>query len=271
MIDYLKSCFRWLRNIIRLNLIKTIYFNFRMLPFRKAIKLPIYLYGKISLQSLKGKIIVPGNVSTGMIRIGYRWLDLFPSAFLPTQINVLGELRFAGRCIISGGVALNVQSSTSILQIGDEVTIGAGSFIKSLDIIEIGNRTSISGSCVVMNSNMHYIKNIDTGKIAKPWGKIIIGRGCWINDKSVVTKGAVIPDYSITSRGAFLSKDYSEYGSNCFLVGSPAIAKKTKVQRIFSKDLEKEFGLYFRIDNPYAEFMEREVGLEVDNGKKIEL
>ncbi len=255
---------------MRLNLIKTLYFNIRMFPLGLALRFPVFLYGRVSLQSLNGKITLPENVDTGMIRIGYRWLDLFPSSFSPSQINVKGQIIFKGRCVISGGCVLNVQSPSAVLQIGDEVTIGAGTFVKSLDSIVIGNRTSITGNCTIMNSNMHYVKNIEAGTIARPWGKIIIGSGCWINSGSVVTKGAVIPDYSISSRNAFISKDYSSFGTNCFLVGSPAIVKKTKVQRIFSLDLEKQFSKYFR-ENPDEDILQLEVGLEADFGQRFDL
>lgn len=255
---------------MRLNLFKTLYFNFRMFPIASAIRLPVFLYGRISLQSLQGRVTLPECVCTGMIRIGYRWLDLFPASFLPSQINVKGEILFKGRCIISGGCVLNVQSPSAILQIGDEVTIGAGTFVKSLDSIVIGNRTSITGSCTIMNSNMHFVKNIESGIIARPWGKIIIGSGCWINSGSVVTKGAVIPDYSIASRNSFINKDYSEFGPNCFLVGCPAIVKSIKVQRIFGLDLEKQFSKFFR-ENPDDRILKRGTGVELDVGRKFEL
>lgn len=270
MIRLLKQVYRFLRNLVRLNLIKTVYFNFRMLPIGSAFRFPFFLYGRISLQSLNGRVTLPEKVFPGMIRIGYRWLDLFPSSFLPSQINIKGEIVFKGRCIISGGCVLNVQSPSAILQIGDEVTIGGGSFVKSMDSIVIGDRTSITGTCTIMNSNMHYVKNIESGIIAKHWGKIIIGSGCWINSGSVVTKGAIIPDYSITSRNSFLSKDYSVFGTNCFLVGSPAVVKNTKVQRIFGLDLERRFSKFFR-ENPEETILQHKVGLEPDFGRKIDL
>ena len=266
----IRSLLRTIRNLMRLNIVKTLCFNFRMFSIGTALRLPVFLYGRVSLQSLDGRIVLPKNVTTGMIRIGYRWLDLIPSSFLPSQINVKGEIRFIGRCIISGGCALNVQSSSAVLQVGDEVSIGAGTFVKSLDSIVIGNRTSITSNCTIMNSNMHFVKNIESGQIARPWGKIVIGSGCWINSGSVVTKGAVIPDYSVTSRNSFLNKDYSGYGTNCFLVGSPAVVKKTKVQRIFGRDLEVYFSNCFR-ENPNDETLQREVGLEPDYGNRFDL
>ena len=85
--------------LLKLNIIKTFYFNFKMLPFRQAIKLPFFLYGKICFWQLSGCVELPEKVSVGMIKIGYKWLDLWPLSFLPTQVQNCGRLIFKGKCI----------------------------------------------------------------------------------------------------------------------------------------------------------------------------
>lgn len=87
----LRKVYHFLILLRRVNLIKTIYFNFKMLPFNQAIKIPILLYGKIVFHNLSGKLTIQNDVSSKMIRIGYRWIDLWPSSFLPTQIQIIGE------------------------------------------------------------------------------------------------------------------------------------------------------------------------------------
>lgn len=52
------------------NIIRTLVFNFMMLPFEQAIKLPIFIYGKVRFTSLKGEIIIKNKVTTKMIKIG---------------------------------------------------------------------------------------------------------------------------------------------------------------------------------------------------------
>ena len=49
---------------------KSIYVNFRVLPFEQAIYLPIMVSRKTKLQSLSGKVTL-GKVKTGIIRIGF--------------------------------------------------------------------------------------------------------------------------------------------------------------------------------------------------------
>ena len=51
--------------------IKTIYLNFKLLPWNIAVKLPIYLYGPVNLYWLKGKIEIKSNkIYRGMIKLG---------------------------------------------------------------------------------------------------------------------------------------------------------------------------------------------------------
>lgn len=232
--------------LMRLNITKTLYFNFKVLPFKQAVKLPFFLYGKIYLLQLNGVFKMPYAIHTGMIKIGYRWLDLWPMSFLPTQIQNCGHMQFNGPCIISGGANINVQSKDGVLTVGEQVIIGGGTIIKCLDNIVIGNSSRIAGNCHVMDCNMHFVKNIDNGTVANYKAPIIIGESCWINYGSIVSKGAVIPDYSITSRNSFVSKDFSESGTNLFLVGAPAKPISSHVQRIFSAETQMKFAEYFK-------------------------
>ena len=254
--------------LFQMNICKTLYFNFRVLPFRQAMRLPIYLYGRIRFNSLCGKVNITAPIQKGMIKMGYRWIDLWPTSFLPTQLNISGILIFNGSCIISGGVALIIQSKTATCEIGNQCVIGGGSTIKSLDTLYIGDYTRITGNCIVMNSNMHYVKNIETGLIQKTWGPIIIGKWCWINQGTTITKGSVVPDYSIVARNSFLNKDYSQKGPNAFIVGAPAQVKNNYSQRIFSLKKEAELKAFF-LANPEAEFFDDGIGLYIESNDKV--
>lgn len=259
------SIFRKLNHVLRLNIIKTLYFNFKVLPFRQAIKLPFFLYGRVYLFDLSGKVIIEeDNLRRGMIRIGYKWFDLWPTSFLPTQIQVLGTMVFKGAAVFSGGTNVNVQSKDGKLILGKNVVIGGGSVCKCLEYIEVGDMTAITGNCTIMDCNMHFVKNIDTGVVANYKGAIKIGSRCWINAGSIVSKGAVIPDYCISARNAYLSKDYSEYGTNLLLVGSPAKPTSSKVQRIFTAEKQREFREFFEANE--TQVLQLEPGLEIETG-----
>lgn len=252
--------------LLRLNIHKTLYFNFKVLPFKQAIKLPFFLYGKVYIWNLNGKIEIDDDIRPGMIKVGFKWFDLWPSSFLPTQIQVKGKLVFKGAAVISGGANVSVQSEEGKMVIGKDVLIGGGSVCKCLQLIEIGNCTRISGNCIIMDCNMHFVKNIETGVVANYKGPISIGENCWINAGTIVTKGAVVPDYSISARNTYLSKDYSEYGCYLFLVGTPAKPLKSKVQRIFSVGKQKEIIDYFET-HPNQNILYLNAGVEIEDGR----
>ena len=55
------------------NWIAILYFNFKKLPFKQAIKLPFDFYYKVRFKNLKGKIIIKNeNIHRGMIN-RYKW------------------------------------------------------------------------------------------------------------------------------------------------------------------------------------------------------
>jgi acetyltransferase-like isoleucine patch superfamily enzyme len=259
---------RFLRTLSRLNLYWTVVINFRTLPLKEAIHFPIFVFGKFVCHSLKGRFVLDApQIRPGMIKLGYRWWDLWASSFLPTQLWLAGVCIFRGPCVVSGGVGLFVQRKTATLELGKNCAIGGGTFLKTVCSLTVGDNTQITGDCVVMDSNMHYVKNIETGKIARPWGKIVIGENCWINSGSIVVKGAILPNYTITARNSFLCKDYRSHGSPLFLVGAPATPKNCKLQRIFDAEKEQDLSSFF-LSNDVEEFSD-EPGLFVDKTIKI--
>ncbi len=49
----------------------TLYLNFRTLPIREALKLPIYVYGPVEFVCLRGKIKFEVNrITSGMVKLG---------------------------------------------------------------------------------------------------------------------------------------------------------------------------------------------------------
>ena len=90
---------RTLLYIIRtINVLKTLWFNFKVFPFAVAKKLPVWLYGKVTFRSLAGKIVINGPISSGMIRIGKN--DHYVDTAIQQCIwNVRGTLIFNGPAI----------------------------------------------------------------------------------------------------------------------------------------------------------------------------
>ena len=55
----------------KLSLWRTVYFNFRTMPFSMAIKLPVFIYGKVRLWGLNGEVSFENTfIKRGMVKIG---------------------------------------------------------------------------------------------------------------------------------------------------------------------------------------------------------
>lgn len=71
---YIKILWEW-----KWAFMPSIYFNFRYLPFKQAIKLPIWI-NKPHLHAMKGKIIIDAPfVKTGMIHLGGFGGHMYPN------------------------------------------------------------------------------------------------------------------------------------------------------------------------------------------------
>ncbi len=80
-------------------------------------------------------------------------------------------------------------------------------------------------------------------------------------------KGGVVPDYTITAKNTFIGKDYSEFGTNLFLVGSPAKPTRSKVQRILSVSEQSRLNHLFKNE---AESITLEPGIFIEDDNEIE-
>lgn len=221
--------------LLQVNWYKTFRVNFALLPFNQAIKLPIVVFGRLIIRrhALSGKVIFTTPVKFGMVTIG-RILDDMPIFNVPSRLMVKGTLIFNGYCIISHSANITVWPN-GVMELGNGVRICSGCLLKSANHVTIGDFTSLTSGCFLMDTNVHFIKDVKTGEIKKHLAPIYIGKECWLTMNTSVMKGTVLPDYCITARGTLLNRDYSilcEPGS--YLAGQPAKVILSGVQRIFN-------------------------------------
>ena len=68
-----------LKKVLYHNWLAILYLNFKMLPFRQAIKFPSDVYHGIRIEGLSGKIYLNSeNIYRGMIKIGSQGSEMFP-------------------------------------------------------------------------------------------------------------------------------------------------------------------------------------------------
>ena len=228
----------------------TIYLNLRTLPLKQALKLPLFVYGKVTFASLRGRIIFDcPHVKRGMVKMGRHQDDyILHSKRQLLRLDKDGSIVIKGYCSIASDFLFKITTGTLVL--GDRVWIGQGVCIDCNERIEIGDCTSITYSTVLSDSNHHFV--IDANKVVRRMSKpIALGKYNWIGNNSIIDKGSVTTDYSIVTHGSLLNKNYrilSGTEDSLLLAGTPAKILNKGLRRIFESTNEKELKEYFKIN-----------------------
>lgn len=208
-----------------------VYFNFRYLPFKQALVLPILLY-KPKLLRMKGKVTIESNrIKTGMIRLGCYNVSLYPDAGIVWE-NHGGHVIFKSSCSIGNASAISIGQKGKLY-------FGTGFHSNSLKIacyksISIGDYVRMGWDCLIIDTNFHRTKRIN-GEASPAFGSIRIGKNNWIGLKCTVMKGTETPDYTIVAGNSVINKKYDipEYS---LIAGSPAKLKFTGIYRDLADD-----------------------------------
>lgn len=257
----LKKIYNIFKIIFKVRWYKTIRINFALLPFDQAIKLPIVVTGKLIIDSLKGHVTIEAPLKFGMIIFGNS-LDNMPIECCPGRLLVAGEIKFKGHCVIAQSANICVWKNGKI-EIGHCVCVCSGVLLKSTCSIKIGNYTRLTSGCFIMDTNVHLIRDINTGYIARNFAPILIGSHCWLTMNTSVTAGTVLPDYCITARGSLLNKNYSRVcgEGGAMIGGTPAKVIKIGVRRLFYSGRENKVNAYF-MANPDAQYYQDVPGFD---------
>jgi acetyltransferase-like isoleucine patch superfamily enzyme len=236
----------------KLNLFKTLYFNFRTMPFRVAVKLPVFFYGHAKFYVLEGCVEFDGTpIKRGMVKIG-RNFDIFCAPRKCTMILLSENSRivFHGPCVVSTGCGIRVRFGTT-LSIGAYVGLMTEVKVLCEKGITIGNCTDVTFECQIVDTDFHYTYSETTQEARRDDGEIVIGAYNWIGNRTSIMKGARTPDYTMVGSMSLLNRDYSQQydGKPLTLAGMPAKVVATGIRRVFSLDSESRIREFFRLNS----------------------
>lgn len=243
----------------RVSIWRTIYFNFRTLPFNQALKLPIFIHSGHKIFILSGKVVIEGPIRKGMIQIGKN-TESFSlcdhSGFI--QINNGCTLKFLGPAKL--GVNTKLRLVSSDITIGKNAFIGTGvRIIANGSYIVIGEGSRIAFETAIMNSSFHYTYNENKGCYAQMTHPIIIGAYNWIGNRSSITGNAHTKDFTIICAGSLVNKDFTSVeGSYPMLGGQPAKLIVNGIHRVFSTRVHEQISSWFE-KNPTKKIWETEI------------
>ncbi|MEO8773841.1 MAG: transferase [Gelidibacter sp.] len=225
-----------LRFLFSINWIKTVYFNFKMLPFDTARKLPIYFYGSVKFTSLKGTVQIDAPIKRGMIGFGQAYE-------MTTRSNKMAEIVLRGRIIFRGygqfgkDVFLMVDTN-AILDFGAMAGVASRGKLICTHEITFKTYARIGSECQIFDTDFHQMINTVTGNPNEKSKPITIGAYNYVGRWSSLLKGTVTPDYCTIASNTLCNKDYTHLGNNILIGGIPAKLLKKNISRDWEGERE---------------------------------
>ena len=219
--------------------IPSVYFNFKYLPFKQAIKLPILTY-KPHFHKLKGKVIIDSpHIYTGMIRLG-----IFASAVYPNNGFYLkheGTIIFKGKCIIGNDCHVVCGKHGKIV-FGKDFLASAGLKMVSHCGIIFGNESRFGWGSIIIDTNFHPLYDIEKKVFKKTFGEINIGDNNFFTTQCMIMPGVRTPERCVFGARTLVTRG-GNYEPYCVHGGNPVRILSRNVMRIIGQDNIKDYSI----------------------------
>jgi acetyltransferase-like isoleucine patch superfamily enzyme len=244
----LSSVLKFIVAFMRINWVNTLYFNLKMFPFRIALEFPVYFYGKVRFDSLKGKVIITAPISRGMVKFGYN-LEMIRKAI------GIGELKIDGDFIINGKFHTGIDSviiiqKGAVLEIGENSHLGSKTRTVVTNRVSLGRYFRLSQESQIFDSSFHYMLDTENNEVRRLDGTVIMNDFCWVGIRTTIMKNTITPRYTTIASNSLLNKDYTkEIPEKSVIGGIPAKLLRTNMTRIYDFKAEAIISDYFN-SNP---------------------
>ena len=222
---------------LHFNLPKTIYFNLSVFGIKDALRLPVFLFGKIQLEGLHRGCIELLHFRTGGVRIGGgRFTELYGySNREKSYLRIKGKMILGNDVIMQQGIVLSICENAT-LRIGNNVIFNERATIHSKHDISIGDKCRFGWNTQILDSGFHYM--INKGKIAYRNAPIVLGHNVWVANGVSIMKGTYLPAFTVVASNSLVNKNFREIGEHCLIGGIPAKYITNGVERLLIRDSE---------------------------------
>lgn len=215
-----------------LSIPKSIWFNFKVLPFKKAIFLPFLVSWHVKIKGVNRKNFICnfGTCKFAQSRIG---LSGYEGGFCKNKRGLLymsngGQIIVNGRIGLSRGIIIICKGGKIIF--GNNVRMNDSCVLScESGSITLNDNVAFGWDCSVKNCDGHQI--IVDGKAKQNYGDIIIGKHCWVCSHSTILKNVTLGENCIVGYGSILTKADAN-ASGIIYAGNPAKPIKNKVDWI---------------------------------------
>jgi len=217
-----------------INWIKTLYFNFKLLPLQQASKLPVVFYGAVTFRGLKGKLVINKPLKFGMVGFGQRY-ELISVSKRSAQLTLNGTF------IVNGHLQFGLDYMVYIgpnatLEMGHLSSLGANGKIICMDSIKFGSYARVGFESQIIDTSFHELEDTITKEKKALTGPITLGNYNFIGNRVSVMKGSHTPDQCTISSSSLVNKDFSGLDQNVLLGGIPAKHLKSNIRRDWASE-----------------------------------
>lgn len=234
---YLYPRYKKAKLFFSVNWLKTLYFNYKMLPFKQAVKLPFYFYGSIKFTSLRGTVRIDAPIKRGMIGFGQKFEKMSRAKGI-AEIILKGELVFKGHAHFGKDVFFCVEKD-AYCEFGFMGCLGSDVLLLCTNKIVIGSWAGIAYQSQVIDTNSHPMMNTLTGDQYPMSGEISIGNHNSISNRTTIMANTITPDHCVVASNSVCNKDYSVLGNNILIGGVPAKLIKNNYTRDWESEKER--------------------------------
>jgi acetyltransferase-like isoleucine patch superfamily enzyme len=196
---------------------KTLLFNFRFLPLRQAVRLPILVSHRVAICDFSGKVTLRGPARTGCVLLGFGNVGVYDYRRARSVWQVAGEVTFEPPVRLGHGFKLSVAGK---LEFGAGFTAPAECRISCFDRITFGRGIAVSWECLIMDNDFHFISTDGAAEFPPREAPIVIGDHVWICARATVLKGVELADGVVVAAGAIVPASVTE--PNVLVGGNPA-------------------------------------------------
>ena len=234
---YFYSVYKKIKFFFSINWMKTLYFNFKMLPFSQARKLPFYFYGSVKFSSLKGSVKIKGPIKRAMIGFGQKFEQMSRAKGV-AEFLLDGELLFKGHAHFGKDVFFAVKKG-AYCEFGFMGCLGSDVKLLCTQMIVIGNWTGVGYESQLVDTNSHPMINSKTGEVYPISGPIVLGDYNAISNRVSIMANTKTPHNCVIASNSLCNKDYTEFGSKVLIGGVPAKLIKKDFVRDWESEKEK--------------------------------
>ena len=215
-----------------LSLPKTIYFNLKVFPIKKAVRLPVLVSYNVRLGKLyKDSILLPESISMFMIK--FNWdrgsegvaAQTYSTGYL--YISSSGSIEFKGRASFAIGMSIRIDDGN--LVIGNQFFSNKNCSISCSKRIVIGDNALLGWNVTIRDSDGHAIYHLsEQSSPINPPKPVIIENKVWIGSNVTLLKGVTIMKGSVIGYNSCVTK--SVLVPNAIIAGYPAIIVRESIE-----------------------------------------